>query len=66
MNNTIILERENKNLREHLQDAVMLAGRYKKEMGLTDQEELERLSAKANGTRFNPKDFDVADRNGEQ
>lgn len=66
MNTTIALQRENKLLKEHLQDAVQLAGKFKREMGVIDQEELARLSAKANGAAFNPRDFDMADRNGEQ
>ncbi|RQO79154.1 hypothetical protein DBR40_05385 [Pedobacter sp. KBW01] len=62
----IALQRENKLMKEHLQDAVMLAGKYKNNMGVIDQEELARLDAKANGKVFNVRDFDMADRNGEQ
>lgn len=66
MNTTVILQRQVRELKEHLQDAVSLAGKYKLHMGMIDQEELARLDAKANGKAFNVKDFDVADRNGEQ
>lgn len=58
--------REKRQLKELLQDAVSLAGKYKKEMGVLDQEELARLSKAANGTAYNPKDFDMTPINGEQ
>lgn len=66
MNELIALQRQNRDLKEHLQDAVMLAGKFKREMGVVDQEELDRLNAKANGTSYNPKSWDLADKNGEQ
>lgn len=66
MTQTIALQRQVRELKENLQDAVSLAGKYKLHMGMIDQEELARLDSKANGKVFNVKDFDVADRNGEQ
>lgn len=66
MNTTVVLERKVRELTELLQDAVALATRHKNNMGVIDQEELDRLNAKANGTAFNPKNWDLADRNGEQ
>ncbi len=67
MNREIHLQRENRELKEHLQDAVSLLNKYKTQMGLIDQEELARLEAKANGTRFNPNaNNDLRDYNGEQ
>jgi len=60
------LQRENKLLKESLQDAVALAGKHKSNMGQLDQEELARLNARANGSAFNAKDWDLTDRNGEQ
>lgn len=66
MNQIVALQRENKQLKEQLQDAVALACKFKREMGVIDQEELDRLSATANGTSFNAKNWDLADRNGEQ
>lgn len=66
MNQIVQLQRENKDLMEHLQDAVALATNFKREMGITHQEELARLNAKANGVRFNSREFDMSDKNGEQ
>lgn len=66
MNTQVILQRANRELKENLQDAVALATKYKSNMGLIDQEELARLGAKVNGQSYNPKDFDMADHNGEQ
>ncbi|AZI25720.1 hypothetical protein EA772_10325 [Pedobacter sp. G11] len=66
MNTTIILQRQVRELKETLQDAVSLAAKYKGNMGIIDQEELARLSKQANGSAYNLKDFDLADRNGEQ
>lgn len=66
MNTTLAQERQVRELKENLQDAVALAGKFKREMGVIDQEELARLSSKANGSAYNPKEFDMADRNGEQ
>lgn len=66
MNAIVTLQRQVRELKENLQDAVALAGKYKPNMGMIDQEELARLDGKANGKAFNVKDFDVADRNGEQ
>ncbi|RZJ91588.1 MAG: hypothetical protein EOO20_04700 [Chryseobacterium sp.] len=66
MNTTVILQRQVRELKENLQDAVSLAGRHKHNMGVIDQEELARLSKQANGSAYNPKEFDMADRNGEQ
>lgn len=66
MNTTVILERQVRELKENLQDAVALAARHKHNMGVIDQEELARLSKQANGSAYNPKEFDMADRNGEQ
>lgn len=62
----IALKQDIIRLKEAAQDAVMLAGKYKSHMGLIDQEELARLSNVANGTGFNPAEFDMTDRNGEQ
>ena len=66
MNTITNLQRENKQLKEYLQDAVALAAKYKREMGNTDQEELARLSAPVSGIKFNPLDFDLTCKNGEQ
>jgi len=66
MNAQVIAQREKRELKELLQDAVALAGKYKSEMGVIDQEELARLSKAANGSAYNPKDFDMRDLNGEQ
>ncbi|RZK72941.1 MAG: hypothetical protein EOO85_18445 [Pedobacter sp.] len=66
MNQTIALQRQVRELKEHLQDAVALASKYKPHMGMIDQEELARISAPVTGVRFDAKAFDVADRNGEQ
>lgn len=66
MNQLIVLQRENRLLKEHLQDAVALATKQKSNMGLIDQEELSRLNAKANGQAYIPKNWDFTDKNGEQ
>lgn len=67
MNNTPTgLQKQVRSLKECLQDAVALAGKYKREMGVLDQEELARLSNAATGSAYNPADFDLRDRNGEQ
>ena len=66
MNQIVVLQRQVRDLKENLQDAVALAGRYKREMGTIDQEELAKLSKAANGTAYNPADFDMRDKNGEQ
>ncbi len=66
MNAIIALQRENRELKEQLQDAIALAGKYKPHMGLVDQEELARVSAKVTGAAYRSKDWDVQDRNGEQ
>ncbi|WP_443945586.1 hypothetical protein ACJVDH_00310 [Pedobacter sp. AW1-32] len=66
MNTTIALQRQVHELKENLQDAVALAGKYKPNMGMIDQEELARLSKQANGSAYNPKEFDMSDKNGEQ
>jgi hypothetical protein len=58
--------KELRQLKEHLQDAVMLAGKYKREMGVLDQEELARLDKVANGAAYNAKDWDFRCTNGEQ
>lgn len=55
-----------KRIKEALQDAVMLAGKYKIHMGIIDQEELSRLNSMAFGTKHNSADFDLTDYNGEQ
>lgn len=66
MNTTIAQERQVRELKENLQDAVALARKFKREMGVIDQEELARLSSKANGTPFRASDFNMDDVNGEQ
>ena len=66
MNEQVTQQRQVRELKENLQDAVMLASKYKNNMGIIDQEELARLNAKANGVTYNPTDFDMACRNGEQ
>lgn len=66
MNQLVALQRENKLLKEYLQDAVALANKQKSNMGLIDQEELDRLNAKANGKTYLPKNWDFTDKNGEQ
>jgi hypothetical protein len=63
---TTTLQRQVLELTENLQDAVMLARKHKNNMGQIDQQELDRLNAKANGKAFNEKDWDTSDRNGEQ
>lgn len=52
MNTTIILQRQVRELKETLQDAVSLAAKYKGNMGIIDQEELARLSKQANGSAY--------------
>ena len=59
-------QRHVRELKENLQDAVMLASKYKNNMGIIDQEELARLNAKANGVAYNAKDWCQNDHNGEQ
>ena len=59
-------QRQVRELKENLQDAVMLASKYKSNMGIIDQEELARLNAKANGVTYNAKDWRQNDHNGEQ
>lgn len=66
MNTTVILQRQVRELKENLQDAVALAGKYKPNMGMIDQEELARLSKQANGTPYRAADFNMEDVNGEQ
>jgi len=66
MNQIIALQRANKELKENLQEAVALASKFKREMGVIDQEDLARLNKAATGAVYNPADFDLRDRNGEQ
>lgn len=66
MNEQVIQQRQVRELKENLQDAVMLASKYKSNMGIIDQEELARLSNRANGTAYNAKDWEQKETNGEQ
>lgn len=67
MNQLIHLQREKRELKEDLQDAVgLLKTIDRTNWGLLQQQEFARLSNKAFGTPYNPKDWDMADLNGEQ
>ncbi|MEJ2905073.1 hypothetical protein WAE58_21690 [Pedobacter panaciterrae] len=60
------LRKDNQRLKEHLQSSVSLMEKYKREFGLVDEETFTEIKSVVEGKRFNAKDFDVQDRNGEQ
>ena len=59
-------EEQIKIIKEALQDALLLAEKYKNNMGIIDQEELSRLKSMTFGTKHNPADWILNDYNGEQ
>ena len=61
------LKRENQDLKDLLFDlSGMVIGKDKKNFGLTEQEIVARVTAVVGGVRFNPLDFDMSCKNGEQ
>jgi len=61
------LQKANRELKEGLQDAVnLLKHSDQSNWGVIQKQEFAKLSNKAFGTPYNEKDWDMADRNGEQ
>lgn len=67
MNNEIErLQRENTRLKTHQEDSVRLLKACSSNCGTMLQEEVAEHLASINGVRHNSRDWDMADRNGEQ
>lgn len=66
MNNTAILERENKELKAQQAESVSLFKQLQKQVGTHYGEQIDEHLAALEGRRHNAKAWDLADRNGEQ
>lgn len=67
MNEQVIQQRQVRELKENLQDAVSLLRTVdQNNWGVIQKQEFAKLSNRAFGTPYNEKDWDLADRNGEQ
>lgn len=63
----LAFQKANREMKEHLQDAVMLLRQCEQNnWGVDKKQDFARLSNKAFGTAYNEKDWDMKDYNGDQ
>ena len=60
------LKRENQDLRDLLQDVDGVLENHKRDFGMNGKEIHARVKSSIGGVKYNAKDFDVSDKNGEQ
>lgn len=66
MNEKQILQQENKALRAQLEEAKQLLSVCRTQVGTILGEQIDELTSKIEGRKFNKKAWDMADKNGEQ
>lgn len=66
MTKTDLLERDKKQLLQQQQESIALLRELDKEVGIVGGEKIAKHIAYLTGARFNEKDFDMSDTNGEQ
>lgn len=66
MNEVVLLKREIKGLKEQQAESVALLKELDREVGIVAGEKIAKHIAQLTGTRFNEREFDMSDHNGEQ